>query len=157
MLDCRKRLRNPKRSSCVKSFYSRYHSFDEIMSAVDILVKKTKLEVNVETIGTTQGGRKIKVIQILNPGKPHVFIQSGLHAREHIAQATGAFLAYDYLMKNRHVKNFNVHLLTVANPDGYVHSRTEDKWWRKNMQKHKGSTCQGVDLNRNFGFMHGFS
>ena len=84
---------------------------------------------------------------------------TGLHAREHIALASGAFWLYDLLMNpESYGKDFNFHLLTVANPDGYVHSKTEDKMWRKNRKPiGSNSKCFGVDLNRNFGFKHGVS
>lgn len=43
-------------------------------------------------------------------------------------------------------------LLPVANPDGYVYSHTNDRFWRKTRSINAGSTCVGVDLNRNFAY-----
>ena len=41
-------------------------------------------------------------------------------------------------------------LVPLVNPDGYEFSRNEDRQWRKNRRKNPGSSCRGVDLNRNF-------
>ena len=46
----------------------------------------------------------------------------------------------------------------MANPDGYEYSHTANRLWRKNRAKNNGLTslllslCDGVDLNRNFGY-----
>merc|ERR1719317_830582 len=68
-------------------------------------------------------------------------------------------MLWDVLMNGlNYGSDFNFHLLTVANPDGYVHSQTQDKMWRKNRRPSaENPQCPGVDLNRNFGFKHGFS
>lgn len=47
------------------------------------------------------------------------------------------------------LKRFVFSFLPVMNPDGYIHSWTTNRWWRKNLKKTKNS-CLGVDLNRNF-------
>jgi murein tripeptide amidase MpaA len=49
----------------------------------------------------------------------------------------------------------NIHILPMANPDGYEYSRNNDRHWRKNRGINPGSTCKGVDLNRNWGFHWG--
>jgi len=135
------------------------------------LVENSQTKAKIKVIGKTHQGRDLKVVQILSkPSNPTVYIQSGLHAREHIAQATGAFLLYDLLINNSFVEDFNIHLLTMANPDGYAHSRSKgppgierNKHWRKNRKPHVDEAaaddgfCTGVDLNRNFGFKHGVS
>ena len=49
----------------------------------------------------------------------------------------------------------------VLNPDGYVHSWTTNRYWRKNMNPNteveNPDACAGVDLNRNYDaeWMHG--
>ena len=43
--------------------------------------------------------------------------------------------------------------MPVVNPDGYVFSHDYDRMWRKNRKRIRGWTsCQGVDINRNFGY-----
>lgn len=44
------------------------------------------------------------------------------------------------------LKKFAFYFLVVANPDGYIFSFTSNRWWRKNLNKNKGSDCHGVDL-----------
>ena len=88
-------------------------SFLQILDSIDLLSRYTKLNVEVETIGSTYEKRQenvlliffvcgvgvvnimkgsftrpLRVTRIINPGAPHVYIQSGLHAREWIAQVS---------------------------------------------------------------------
>ena len=48
------------------------------------------------------------------------------------------------------ISKFQWHIIPLANPDGYEYTRTKDRMWRKNTVKNPGSSCIGVDLNRNF-------
>jgi murein tripeptide amidase MpaA len=41
-------------------------------------------------------------------------------------------------------------IVPFVNPDGYEYTWTGDRLWRKNRQINSGSTCRGVDLNRNY-------
>ena len=41
------------------------------------------------------------------------------------------------------------HIAPVLNPDGYEHTHTTDRLWRKNKAKNIDGTV-GVDLNRNW-------
>ena len=60
----------------------------------------------------------------------------------------------------RLVDNVDWYLLPVFNADGYVHTWTMDRMWRKNrsVERCTGASvygglrqcCRGVDLNRNF-------
>jgi murein tripeptide amidase MpaA len=45
-------------------------------------------------------------------------------------------------------------LLPCLNPDGRAHVMTVDDLWRKNRRDNPGTTCDGVDLNRNYDFVH---
>ena len=66
------------------------------------------------------------------------------------------------------LKNFDVYLLPVANPDGYAYTWTgsRSRMWRKNRRPGlrpggyqgpdgKGSKCWGTDPTRNFDIKHG--
>ncbi|XP_036184579.1 carboxypeptidase A4 isoform X2 [Myotis myotis] len=48
------------------------------------------------------------------------------------------------------LEKMDIFLLPVANPDGYVHTHTENRLWRKTRSLHPGSPCIGVDPNRNW-------
>ena len=99
----------------------------------------------------------MKVLRITKagPGKPHVWIEAGIHAREWIASAVATYLV-DQLLNDPTslslVSNLNFHILPLANPDGYEYSRTWDRMWRKTRSRHSNSGCIGVDGNRNWDF-----
>ena len=38
----------------------------------------------------------------------------------------------------------------MLNPDGYEFTWNGDRMWRKNRNPNNGSSCKGVDLNRNY-------
>jgi hypothetical protein len=56
----------------------------------------------------------------------------------------------------RIVDNVDIYIVPVVNPDGYDYTRTVNSQWRKNRRDNPGTTCDGVDLNRNWGFQWGF-
>ena len=41
-----------------------------------------------------------------------------------------------------------------TNPDGYSHTHTNDRMWRKNRASLPNTVCVGVDLNRQFPVGH---
>jgi len=41
-------------------------------------------------------------------------------------------------------------IMPMTNPDGFLYSYTSERMHRKNMARNSGSSCIGVDLNRNF-------
>ena len=48
---------------------------------------------------------------------------------------------------------YDFYILPVANPDGYEFSFTSNRLWRKNRARNSLlPLCDGVDLNRNFGY-----
>lgn len=61
----------------------------------------------------------------------------------------------------RMVDDFEWRIFPVMNPDGYAHSMSVDRLWKKNRSRPRPteeksggesspSNCSGVDLNRNF-------
>jgi carboxypeptidase T len=44
-------------------------------------------------------------------------------------------------------------IFPLVNPDGRAFVQTSDPMWRKNRAHHAGTTCVGVDINRNFDFL----
>ena len=49
-----------------------------------------------------------------------------------------------------YITNFEWHILPMMNPDGYIYTRNEDRFWSKNRRSFPNQTCIGVNLNRNF-------
>ena len=82
------------------------------------------------SIGKSHEGRDMRVLQITKagPGKPNVWIEAGIHAREWIASATATFvineLVNNYEENKAIVDNLNIHILPMANPDGYEYTRS---------------------------------
>jgi len=124
---------------------------------LDSLDKKFDV-MKIENIGKTGEGRDIKIVKINSDNKalPIIFIDAGIHAREWISPAATLFLIEKLtkqINKSRghnDISQFQWHIIPLANPDGYEYTRTKDRMWRKNTVKNPGSSCIGVDLNRNF-------
>ena len=58
-------------------------------------------------------------------GKPNIWIEAGIHAREWIAPAMAIYII-DQLLNNDKdgfLSKLNFHILPIANPDGYEFSR----------------------------------
>ncbi|WP_416669828.1 M14 family metallopeptidase [Egbenema bharatensis] len=53
------------------------------------------------------------------------------------------------------VENLDLFILPLVNPDGraWVQDPAGDFMWRKNRRVNPGSSCKGVDINRNFDFL----
>merc|ERR1712223_1115086 len=140
-----------------------YHSHSDINDFIDGLGASNSDWVATKSIGQTYEGPDMRVIEITKagPGKPIAWIEAGIHAREWIASATATFmineLVNNYEQNKDIVDNLNIHFIPMANPDGYEYSRTSDRYWRKNRAQNSGSSCKGVDLNRNWGFHWGES
>lgn len=53
------------------------------------------------------------------------------------------------------LSTFEITVIPVSNPDGYVYSWEKNRMWRKNRQPNRfpgGLFCKGVDLNRNWAY-----
>jgi carboxypeptidase A2 len=111
--------------------------------------------VTVIDIGSSFEGRPLRVVKVSNgAGKNGILFDSVLHAREWIGPPTLLFAINELtenLANNRALLDANDwYFLLVANPDGFVHSWTNDRFWRKTRQPNQGSLCIGTDPNRNF-------
>ena len=95
----------------------------------------------LKIIGSTHEGRDMRVIQITKagPSAPIAWIEAGIHAREWIASAVATFMINELVNnyeQNKHiVDNLNIHIIPMANPDGYEYSRNSDRMWRKNRNR----------------------
>ena len=97
-----------------------------------------------------------------------VLIVGGTHARELMNPDAIVELAIDLLVSYSNgtdiryggktfpaddvkliLEAMDIWLLPCVNPDGRHHVMTVDDMWRKNRRDNPGTTCEGVDLNRN--------
>merc|ERR1740121_1136978 len=75
-----------------------------------------------------------------------------IHAREWISGMSAVYMVEHLIEKLQQEPNYltntEVVLMPMSNPDGFQYSTTNDRYHRKNMRP--GSSCTGVDLNRNY-------
>ncbi|XP_076377356.1 carboxypeptidase B isoform X1 [Megalopta genalis] len=136
--------------------WTSYHRLDDIHSYLHYLAETFPAVCSVVSIGNSVEGRSLKVLRISNgkPNAPALWIDGGIHAREWISPAAVTYII-DYLVDNSDSLEADYYILPVANPDGYEYTFTRDRLWRKNRRRAIGSSCTGVDLNRNFGYRWG--
>ena len=111
-------------------------------------------------IGESVQGNPIRAIIIGgSDGGPAVYNQCGIHAREWITHSTCMYMIVELLespdpLIRRLVDEIRFVFVPNGNPDGYVWSwaPSGSRLWRENRAAPPaGSSCFGVDLNRNFG------
>jgi len=139
--------------------YSNYHTISEIYRFQDMLVAENPSLVSKIVIGQSYEGRPINVLKFSTGGtnRPAIWIDTGIHSREWVTQASGTWFAKklttDYgrdpaltAILNR----MDIFLEIVTNPDGFAYSHTNNRMWRKTRKPNRGSSCMGVDPNRNW-------
>lgn len=143
-----------------------YRSYDEVIAALTHIESTYPSIAKVKDIGVSTEGRIIRAIKISNnpssegATKPDILIVGGHHAREWISVETPLRIA-EYITANYSrpdikalVDTREIWIVPLLNPDGYVHSFTAARLWRKN-RKPLDMGLFGVDLNRNYGFYWG--
>ncbi|XP_040270258.1 carboxypeptidase A1-like, partial [Bufo bufo] len=138
--------------------YSTYHTIEEIYSWIDSLLMEYPKLVSRIDIGQSYEGRPIYALKFSTGGnKPAIWIDTGIHSREWITQATGVWtakkIASSYGVDSSLtdiLDNLDIILEIVTNPDGYAYTHSTNRMWRKTRSINAGSTCVGVDPNRNW-------
>ncbi|CAB3381390.1 Hypothetical predicted protein [Cloeon dipterum] len=154
----RKTYSSMKRRSRKSVSSDRYLNFDEIMAYVKTVAEMFPEIATIIDIGTSWEGRPMRLLKLSNgPGKNAVFMDSAIHAREWLGPLTLIHFI-DQLTKNLQENQALLDandwfFLLVANPDGYVYSWSEDRFWRKTRKPNNGSDCIGTDPNRNFDYL----
>lgn len=152
----------------------RYHNFDTIQSYLLEIERSYPNLAEVELIGATHENRPLRVIRIgsrkggaLKSEEKQVFwIDAGIHAREWIAPATAIYMIHQMVTKygedpviTKLVDTYDFMYMPVINADGYHHTWTKNRMWRKNRAPvarpswipwNLMSECMGTDPNRNF-------
>lgn len=117
--------------------------------------------VSRQQIATSWGNRAVWAYRISNQKTSssqvaNVIIIGGIHAREWISPSVCMYFADNLIdrIKNDPVyanlmRRVAVYIVPSLNPDGYVHSWTNNRYWRKN-RRNNGDGTRGVDLNRNY-------
>jgi hypothetical protein len=106
------------------------------------------------SVGPTEEGRSLWALRIgaaPDEGLPVQIVIAGLHPREVVPPVVALALAGQLLTSpDQTLQDWTTWVVSMANPDGYVHVLEVDNLWRKNRAHFDGGT--GVDLNRNFPF-----
>jgi carboxypeptidase T len=149
----------------------KYHSYDEVKSALNDVVSRNPNIVSLMSLGKTVENRDVPMVRISGktPGQaegekiPSIMYMGCHHAREHLSVEV-PFMLIDYLVSNygkdpnvtRLVDTREIFIAPMVNPDGHVFDfqGNSGRMWRKNRARNNGGTF-GVDLNRNYGFHWG--
>jgi len=147
-----------------------YQRYDTIVSWMEQLAADNPEFITLTNMGTSHEGRKILMMKIGKSPRGSdtraVWIDGGIHAREWVAISTATFLL-DKLVDAfkltptvvkdsggcdlEAVRAVDWYVAPILNPDGYEFSHTNNRMWRKNRSPPpSGSSCYGVDLNRNW-------
>jgi carboxypeptidase T len=144
------------------SWYSNYKQLADIEAKLDAFVSLRPDLVSPLILGNSYEGRAIRGVRIAgtadSPNRPAVLLDATQHAREWVAPMVNMYVA-EQLISNYDtdpairdlVDNVEFFVVPVVNPDGYVYSWEEDRYWRKNRRPVGGGEF-GVDLNRNWAY-----
>jgi len=145
------------------NWFGVYRTTAEVNNFIDDLVDQRPDVVEKQTVGTSVEGRTIYAMRITGPGedsdtRPAVLFNGAQHAREWISVMVPMYIA-DQLVNGYDsdpqitaiLDNIVVYIVPIVNPDGYEYSQLDgNRLWRKNRRNNPGTTCYGVDLNRNW-------
>nr|XP_006120381.1 carboxypeptidase A1-like [Pelodiscus sinensis] len=139
--------------------YASYHTLEEIYEFMDLLIEANPNLVSKIQIGNTYEGRPIYVLKFSTGGtkRPAIWLDTGIHSREWITQASGVLFAKKILdgygqdpSLTSILDKLDIFLEIVTNPDGFAFTHTKNRMWRKTRSVRAGSSCIGVDPNRNW-------
>jgi hypothetical protein len=151
-----------------RAFFDEFRRYEELSAFVSAMVAGRPEIARREPVGLSLEGREIFAVRATSPAnggfegrKPVIFLNSLQHARE-----WASVMATVYAM-NRFVTEwaegsadadvldaYEVVLVPIVNPDGYVYAWDRDRFWRKNRRPNAGGSF-GVDLNRNWSYQWG--
>lgn len=149
------------------AMYVRYYDIDEWTQKWNTLSTLYAPNVSLRWIGRTYENRSLSVLTVgqtstTNPRR--LLLNAMQHAREiattpiatYIVERLAKALALGVQPYASILTKVEVIVVPMVNPDGYAQVRAGESLWRKNVRpKLPGSSCVGVDLNRNWGFQFG--
>lgn len=146
------------------AYFENYHTYEEVFENYENLAAEFPTMASVSNIGKTYQDKDIKIITFSTApgtGKPALWFDGGLHAREWITVATVNWMA-DFLVRSYGtdedatfmLDNFDIIFCPIINVDGYAYTWTDDRMWRKTLSPNTRS-CLGTDPNRNWAFHWG--
>uniref|UniRef100_H2V3L8 Carboxypeptidase A1 n=1 Tax=Takifugu rubripes TaxID=31033 RepID=H2V3L8_TAKRU len=145
----------------------------QIYSFQDMLVAENPSLVSKIVIGQSYQGRALNVLKVREAGflissvrtefstggskRPAIWIDTGIHSREWVTQASGTWFAKKIVTDygkdpalTAILNKMDIFLEIVTNPDGFYYTHNNNRMWRKTRKPNPGSSCVGVDPNRNW-------
>ncbi|NWH97984.1 CBPA1 Carboxypeptidase, partial [Tichodroma muraria] len=131
----------------------------QIYDWMDVLVEDHPNLVSKIQIGQSYENRPLYVLKFSTGGsnRPAIWLDTGIHSREWITQATGAWTANKIAEEYGQdpsvtaiLDSMDIFLEIVTNPDGFAFTHSSNRLWRKTRSINAGSRCIGVDPNRNW-------
>ncbi|MFK7883775.1 MAG: M14 family zinc carboxypeptidase [Phycisphaerales bacterium] len=153
-------------------WWADYKPLDAIYAKMDEMRARRPDLVEVFEFGRSHEDRPLRAMRITAPAsvdapcRPAVLFNTLTHAREWVPPMANMFVAetliadYDTDPYIRDlVDRVEWVFVPVLNPDGYEHSWTEFRFWRKNRRDAETLFGRqvGVDLNRNYSFEWGLN
>lgn len=147
------------------TWFDAYHSYNEHVQYWRDMVFDFPRNSQRFTAGQSYENREIFGVKLFgnNTGtaKSALIWHGTVHAREWISTMTVEFLAASIVAGYKRndpvytsiLNKFDIYILPVVNPDGFVYSQTRDRLWRKNRAPGpniSGRLCYGTDNNRNW-------
>ncbi|MBF0407388.1 MAG: zinc carboxypeptidase [Candidatus Riflebacteria bacterium] len=145
-----------------------YYTYERLVATLNQWAEQYPTIAKLYSIGKSSEGRDILAMKIsdnpdVNESEPAAFINGGHHAREWISIET-PMEAMKQLLEGygkdskltQLVNTRETWFIPVVNPDGWIYSQTQSKFWRKN-RRQIDSVNFGVDLNRNYSYKWGNS
>lgn len=148
------------------AWYENYHDYTEVKAYTQALAAAYPTLASYSVIGQSLQNREIFALRVTGPGstanRPASLWWGGQHAREWINIPVPMYCAEQLLTQYATnpairflVDNVEFIFVPTMNPDGYEYTWTTERMWRKNRRDNPTSSCDGVDLNRNWGHQWG--
>lgn len=137
------------------AFYDNYQYYDTIMARVQSAVNSVSFARSL-VIGRSFEGRDIIAVEVGEVQKPLVYMMCTIHAREWLTPMFCTHFIETLVANGGHpiLDTFQITLVPIGNPDGYIYSTDVNSMWRKTRNTNPGSSCIGTDPNRNWGDHH---
>ncbi|KAM5537131.1 hypothetical protein V8D89_009277 [Ganoderma adspersum] len=156
------------------TYHTVYHPLNEIEDFMLDLATVHPDIVQLQYIGHSAQGREMIAMKLSKPSvnatndddytasakKAGFVIAGAQHSREWIATSTTLYLAHSLVTDaaeafalSSWLDHFDFYIIPVPNPDGYVYTWEQDRFWYKNRQNiGPDEECTGIDMNRNWGY-----
>ena len=150
------------KSNRTSNWFSVYRELSEVEEKINQIALSSNI-VTQEVVGQSYEGRDILGVKIsIDNGiedKPAIFINGCQHAREWSSPMAATYLIQELSEHedtdseiNMFLNGVDIYIIPIVNPDGYLYTWQENRYWRKNRQLNSDSDCVGTDLNRNWNY-----